>query len=117
MVDPSIANDRVLYEAERWFRAKLRGETVLHTHEVALFKAMAELRNAREDVYVSRDGETLRPSTRASESERLPTTRPPPPNSQEELLRVSRREYSLTGGDPIPEALAPPPLPRRRGGP
>lgn len=107
MVDSSIAKEKVLYEVERWFRAKLRGETILSSHDVALFRALAELRNAREDLYVSKDGETLRPSCRASELEKLPTTRPPPPDSHEELLRISRREQDLAANAGLPKARKP----------
>ena len=117
MTDPSIVNERVLHEVERWFRAKLRGETTLYPHEVSLFKALAERRNATEDLYTSRDGETLRHSRRA-DVEKLPTTRRAPADSQEELLRVSCLEPSLNletlAGLGSPETRLKPPRPRRR---
>lgn len=82
-------NERVLYEAERWFRAKLRGETPLHPHEADLFRALVERQNSRVDTYLSKETVTLRPP-RPTEPEQLAATMPPPPHVHEELLRISK---------------------------
>lgn len=83
-------NDKVLYEVERWFRAKLRGDTLIHSHEVELFRALAEWQNERADAYLPRATAAPRSPIRAPTSDVLSTTILPPPDVQAELVRISK---------------------------
>ena len=90
-VQASMTDDRILHEAEQWFRRKLRGETTLAEFEEPFFVALAQRRASQPDAYIARSITPLSwPSDLAVE--RLPTTRPPPADLQAELLKVSRGE-------------------------
>lgn len=90
----------VLHEAERWFRSKLRNESALLGFEERLFSAIAGHQMGKAEAYTPRE----RPPDNLSALvlrtvDPLPTTMPPPPDIQRELLRVSRVEI-VRGGVP-----------------
>ena len=88
-------DQRVLHEAERWFRSKLRGDSLLLDHELPLFIALAKRRDSSVDVYVPRDRENEpAPPSSTHHAPSLPTTQPPPPDIQRELVRISRTEVA-----------------------
>lgn len=91
---------RVLNEAERWFRSKLRGETPVEDFERRLFSALAKRQNEAPEVYVPRDlsalDETAPSSPTATQTNAIPT-KPPPPDVQHELVRLSRARAGAEG--------------------
>jgi hypothetical protein len=88
-------------EAERWFRSKLRRESPLSEFEHRLFSAHAERQAARADAYTPKERPPEDPSPLALRIvEPLATTRPPPADIQQELLRLSRADSGSHGREP-----------------
>lgn len=89
-------DEKVLHEAERWFRALLRASTVsLRPHEFALFTAIAERQNARGSIYVPKD-----PAAVAAElgmpafSVEVSTTLRPSPTKMKGLIERSKKPHT-----------------------
>jgi len=88
-------DEKVLIEAERWFRALLRGASVrLRPHEAPLFTALAERQNARSNTYVSRDftppAEPVIPIPEIPDAP-VTTTLRPSPTKMRGLIERSKR--------------------------
>lgn len=82
-------DQRALQEAERWFRAKLRGATALLEHEHDLFAVMAERESARRDFYLPR--ESSGPAFIDPFIDMMPTTLPPPSSgAHKDLIKMSK---------------------------
>lgn len=83
-------DERVLRVAERWFRSKLRGDTVLLEHELDLFEALASRQDAGHDVYVPKD-----PSVRVVRADEVMSTTLPPPSSgaHANLIQQSKASF------------------------
>lgn len=82
-------DQRALEVAERWFRAKLRGDTAVFEFEFELFTAMADRQVARGDFYIPR--ELPGPSYVDPFADMNPTTLPPPSSgAQRDLIQLSK---------------------------
>lgn len=88
-------DEKVLIEAERWFRALLRGSGVqLRPHECALFTAIAERQNALGNIYVAKDFTApARPLIPIPEKPEAPvtTTLRPSPTKMRGLIERSKK--------------------------
>jgi|SRR5688572_6604671 len=95
----AAAEDRVLKEAESWFRSKLRAESSLHDFELRLFIALADRQSELPEAYVPIDTPptSAAPDIKAPPTEALPTTVPPASDIHRELLRLSRADDEHRG--------------------
>lgn len=85
---PTTLDQRALDEAERWFRAKLRGAP-LHETDYELFSALAERQNARGEIYIP--AEAPSPPVTDPLADMPPTTLPPPSSGAlRELIQLSK---------------------------
>lgn len=93
------ADERVLEEAVRWFRGKLRRETSLYEFEQPLFSALAVRQNQAPEIYTPRE-QAREPTTLMASSASTTPTRPPPPDVQQELIRISRQDGAKASKKP-----------------
>lgn len=90
-------DEKVLCEAERWFRTMLRGPSIsLRPHEVALFTAIAERQNSRGNIFVSKDPDVAKPPpTLPGPGPEILTTIRPPPTKMDRLIHKSKRSGEM----------------------
>jgi hypothetical protein len=82
-------DERALYEAERWFRAKLRGDSALVESEIGLFTVMAERQVASTDFYIPREPSTQGYLDPFADSP-LITLPPPSSAAQRDWIQLSK---------------------------
>lgn len=90
-------DERVLEEAMRWFRNKLRRDTTLQEYEQPLFSALAARQSVSPDTFTPRERSPEPVMIAAPPADVIPTM-PPPSDFQRELLRLSRTESPPAAG-------------------
>ena len=90
-------DERVLEEAMRWFRNKLRRDTTLQEYEQPLFSALAARQATSPEAFTPRE-RSPEPLLIAPPPADVTPTMPPPSDFQRELLRLSRTEIPPDSG-------------------